>query len=73
LAGSLCTELRSVAPWRAPWGRGSARRPCRATNKEAQMIAAATIRCEDRAANVLVAKEDDVARAFLADNLTADG
>ncbi len=37
------------------------------------MIAAATIRCEDRAANVLVAKEDDVARAFLADNLTADG
>ena len=37
------------------------------------MIAAATIRCEDRAANVLVAKEDDVARRFLADNLTADG
>ncbi|MGO9971309.1 MAG: response regulator transcription factor [Solirubrobacteraceae bacterium] len=37
------------------------------------MIAPATIRCEDRAANVLVAEEDDVARAFLADNLTADG
>jgi DNA-binding response OmpR family regulator len=37
------------------------------------MIAAATIRCEDHAANVLVAEEDDVARAFLADNLTADG
>ena len=37
------------------------------------MIAAATSSRDDRAANVLVAEEDDVARAFLAENLTADG
>ncbi len=37
------------------------------------MIAAATTSREDRAPTVLVAEEDDVARAFLADNLTADG
>jgi DNA-binding response OmpR family regulator len=37
------------------------------------MTFATTIRCEDRAVNVLVAEEDDVARAFLTDNLIADG
>ena len=37
------------------------------------MIAAATTSRDDRDATVLVAEEDDVARAFLADNLTADG
>ena len=37
------------------------------------MIAAATSSRDDRAMNVLVAEEDDVARAFLAENLTADG
>ena len=37
------------------------------------MIAAATTSCEDRDPTVLLAEEDDVARAFLADNLTADG
>ena len=36
------------------------------------MIAAATTRCEDGGPSVLVAEEDDVARAFLADNLAAD-
>jgi DNA-binding response OmpR family regulator len=37
------------------------------------MIAVATWSRDDRAVNVLVAEEDDVARAFLAENLTADG
>ena len=37
------------------------------------MTAAATTSRDDRDATVLVAEEDDVARAFLADNLTADG
>ena len=37
------------------------------------MIAAPTSSREDRAAKVLVAEEDDVAREFLAENLTADG
>jgi DNA-binding response OmpR family regulator len=37
------------------------------------MIAAATSSREDRAAKVLVAEEDEVAREFLAENLTADG
>jgi response regulator RpfG family c-di-GMP phosphodiesterase len=38
-----------------------------------QMIAAATTSREDRDPTVLVAEEDDAARAFLADNLSADG
>ena len=37
------------------------------------MIAAATSSREDRGVNVLVADEDEVARVFLAENLTADG
>ena len=37
------------------------------------MTAAATTGREDRVPTLLVAEEDDVARAFLADNLTADG
>jgi DNA-binding response OmpR family regulator len=37
------------------------------------MIAPATSSREDRVVNVLLAEEDDAARAFLAENLTADG
>src|SRR5437588_5066296 len=37
------------------------------------MIVAATTGSEDRDPTVLVAEEDEIARAFLADNLTADG
>jgi len=37
------------------------------------MISAATTSLEPSAPTLLVAEEDDVARAFLADNLTADG
>lgn len=37
------------------------------------MIAGATSSRDARAVNVLVAEEDDVARVFLAENLTADG
>lgn len=37
------------------------------------MIATSTSSREDRGVNLLVAEEDDVARVFLAENLTADG